>query len=341
MLILCTWSGKISGKRHLPNTIVVISLYFLIRERCVHGQRKYQFKKVYPVEHIVDSSVNFNANDFCQPQVDVITFQEVFMGGCFSDLRMRDLLTQAGFPYHTGTVGEPLQWPPKDLYIINGGIMIASRYPITREKQMVFEYIDSFSPDRVMAKGIMYARVEKTVNGQSKTYHVFNTHFIFAQEDDRREGRLEQAQEVYEFIKAQGIPRNEPVLIGGDFNMDWNQELEIGHIHEVTGILNAGIPVRVGSQETTHGTFNDWPNKKDKWLDYVLWSKDHQEPTYASIQVATEVTLNPKVEICYKAPVLTTWTYLWPNDATCKEIKELKDLSDHWPVIATYIFPSL
>lgn len=275
------------------------------------------------------------------PEVDVIAFQEVFVGGCFTDnISLRDLLSLAGYRYFTKTVGDPIEWPPTDhLQVTNGGIMIASKYPILAEKQFVFHAIDPWSPDRFMAKGVVYAKIQKSTFGKSKIYHVFNTHYIFAQEPKRQEVRLEQSKEFADFIKQQGIPTEEPVLLGGDFNMDWNSEMD--HVHDIVRILNAGLPPHVGEWDHSHGPYNDLlpPDKEKKYLDYVLYRLDHQLPDYVTQEVIPLYAHNP-VEVCLEAP-LTKPGYTWPNADYCEKAEQIRDLSDHYPVLVRYIFPKV
>ncbi|CAH1778033.1 unnamed protein product, partial [Owenia fusiformis] len=54
--------------------------------------------------------------------IDLVVFQEAFMGGCWPDINMRELINFNGFPYITG-FGDIKQYR-------NGGIFIASRWPI-------------------------------------------------------------------------------------------------------------------------------------------------------------------------------------------------------------------
>ncbi|XP_070531618.1 uncharacterized protein [Ptychodera flava] len=102
------------------------------------------------------------------PDVDVIVFNELFMGGCFGDsgkLDLRELLDYHGFKY-TATVGENgcLSQQPPD--VENGGVAIASRWPILIETEKIFENYPNITAGTFQCKGVMYAKVEKTVDSK-------------------------------------------------------------------------------------------------------------------------------------------------------------------------------
>lgn len=66
------------------------------------------------------------------------------------------------------------------------------------------------------AKGVSYAKIEKTVDGVSRVYHVMGTHLIAA--DKRDDTRNKQVKEWRDFVVKKNIPSDEPVLYGGDIN---------------------------------------------------------------------------------------------------------------------------
>jgi hypothetical protein len=58
-------------------------------------------------------------------------FNESFSGVCAKDLELTDLLTYYGWSHHLPTISS--WWKPS-----NGGIFIASRWPIVASRDLVF-----------------------------------------------------------------------------------------------------------------------------------------------------------------------------------------------------------
>ncbi len=205
--------------------------------------------------------------------IDVIVFQEVFMGGCWpEDVSVRDLLTYYGYPYLTETLHSDLIWK-----VENGGIFIASKWPIIEEDQHIFVNSDPESWDFVAAKGVAYAKVNKTVDGKSQIFHVMGTHFQAGSTDDIQYG---QAKEWSDFMTSKNIPKDEPVIYAGDLNADVYREPD--HFFSIMDILQASLPELVGE---VNGTivpgYNDILNIRNKtgpakWIDHVVYSNLHK-----------------------------------------------------------------
>jgi len=103
--------------------------------------------------------------------VDVATFCEA------DNSEERDLMFAAfaavGYKYRTDILEDP-----DNHHLINGGVIIGSKWPILREDQIIFDHCKG--TDCLAAKGVKYARVEKTIsNGTgnvSKIFNIFATH---------------------------------------------------------------------------------------------------------------------------------------------------------------------
>ena len=143
---------------------------------------------------------------------DVATFCEA------DDSDTREAMFSAfrglGYAYNTAVVEDY-----DDLSLVNGGVVIGSKWPILREDQMVYRDACTDS-DCLAAKGVNYARVNKTVGGESKIFNVFATHMQAWSGSSEKAVRVEQAKQLKAFVAAQAIGPDEPVLFTGDFNID-------------------------------------------------------------------------------------------------------------------------
>lgn len=59
--------------------------------------------------------------------------------------------------------------------LLNGGVIIVSKWPIIHEAQHIYRSACHYS-DCLAAKGVKYARVLKTIGDTSKIFNVFATH---------------------------------------------------------------------------------------------------------------------------------------------------------------------
>uniref|UniRef100_A0A1I8IDW4 sphingomyelin phosphodiesterase n=1 Tax=Macrostomum lignano TaxID=282301 RepID=A0A1I8IDW4_9PLAT len=246
------------------------------------------------------------------PELDVVIFEEAFMGGCWYDnhlVSMRAIMAAYGFPYYTETVGSFLD----AYFIINGGVFIASRWPITSSVRM--QFADSGHADKFSKKGA----VPKIGDSYDKI-------------------RVKQAIELREFLANMKLPSSEPVLIGGDFNCDLNNNPT--NVNDVisTG-MNAEMPEIIGEVRATFDYLtNDVVepgNTLLEWLDYVVHSRSHKAPKSASLE-ADRLTADQDITYCNSAPVQPY--YVWPWASTCAKVKTTRHLSDHYPVIARFKF---
>lgn len=151
---------------------------------------------------------------------DVVVFQELFDNSA-SDILMARL---KGYPYRTPVVGRSKDgWHQtlgdySSLPYEDGGVAIASRWPMTRQIQYIFD--DACGADSLSEKGFAYARLN--VNGTP--VHVLGTH-LQADDDGCDDGeaartRTSQLKEMRHFVDGLKIPAGEPVIFAGDMNID-------------------------------------------------------------------------------------------------------------------------
>ncbi|XP_071504984.1 sphingomyelinase C-like [Diadema antillarum] len=272
------------------------------------------------------------------PDVDVIVFNEVFMGGCFSvynesmeesELTIRDILDQYGFIHYTETVGSPPQ-PPRKLE--NGGVFIASRWPILREDSFVYNESVPLTADDISGKGAVYVQIEKSVGGESKTYHVLGTHLQATQRANADAVRVAQATQMYELMRKQNIPAGEPVIYAGDLNARNGTQ----HGHDVISALHSEVPDIVGERIYTYdGVENTLLNSTGQsWIDYVLYSTFHLQPVYATLEVVRPMSSQP-FDVCMLSlsPFPT-----YPFSERCLLEISTWDLADHYAVLGVFDF---
>lgn len=71
------------------------------------------------------------------------------------------------------------------------------------------------------AKGVVYARILKTnTQGIKQVFNVFGTHMQAWDSVEAANTRLKQQQSINTFIDSLNIPKSEPIIIAGDFNVD-------------------------------------------------------------------------------------------------------------------------
>ncbi|XP_070554661.1 uncharacterized protein [Ptychodera flava] len=270
--------------------------------------------------------------------VDAIIWNEVIMGGCFPNdgISLRQVLNQYGFVHHTKLLANGT----RDMYRRpeNGGIFISSRWPIVKEDEWIYKHTTEPSPDSLMSKGAAYAKIEKTVDSQTRFYHLFGTHLQAHEGDRYAEQRALQAKEMHTLMKKQNIPVDEAVIYGGDLNTDmytspdqWDQVLQI---------LEADMPPIVGPLNITDDNQNNdliHPNDTSwsKWIDYVIYSNQHLIPNNASQESIKYV--DEPFEVCMRSS-LPARRHTYPYEVMCQQSWYVTDLSDHYAVLGRFDF---
>ncbi|XP_022083154.1 uncharacterized protein LOC110975205 [Acanthaster planci] len=281
------------------------------------------------------------------PEVDVVVLQETFMGGCIvngnNSLKLRDILREFGFVYSTRTVGDSLAFLPqggvqakRNSTAENGGVFVASRWPIVKEEQMVFENYDSTTSDALSAKGAMYALVRKTVDGVTKDFHIFGTHLQSSEQPQSPGIRVLQAGEVFSFMQSVSIPLGEPVIYTGDLNGDFINKTE--NARAIIAALNATKPPLSGSLVVTYDHQNndnlDPIDKEAEYLDYILTSNGHEQPLTATSKVLRPRSDKPLL-VCRGFHLI----FKYPHSPDCRKTKTITDLSDHYAVVGIFEYP--
>ena len=251
---------------------------------------------------------------------DVVIWSEAFDDGPREALQF--LLRLRGFVFHTAVVDT------SNPFTEDGGVFISSKWPIVEQDQRV--YSDAcVGEDCLSEKGVSYAKIVKSINGDSQIYHIFGTHLQATTtlvvgapnpEIDRiasAAARRDQLRQLQAFIFTKSllgsIQPGEPVIIGGDMNIDRYTEVSafLGEYEEMLSILNATDPNEFAWRETEFSWYPqdgdildpniNWlasPPGSPELLDYVLYSKGRdplsQFETALKGRTASQVTLGTK-----------------------------------------------
>lgn len=206
---------------------------------------------------------------------DILLLQEVF-----SDRHRRQLLDDlaTAYPYRTRVLGRDRGFAQ------DGGVMILSRWPIEAEFQRPFGRLCA-GKDCLADKGVLYARIDKA----GQRVHVLATHLQSGR--DKHALRMAQLRVIRELMGAMAIPSDEPVLLGGDLNVDRlvpGAPAAGGYHGAMLSALAAAEPAPEGGRHQP--TFDPARNPlarhgQAQVLDYLLVSSAHLQPDRANSRV--------------------------------------------------------
>ena len=197
---------------------------------------------------------------------DVVLLQEAF-SDYHRDIVLRGLRQE--YPYQSNVLGRDSGLKQ------DGGVVVVSRWPIEAERQMLFGGLCR-GKDCLADKGVLYTRINKS----GSRIHLFATHLQSG--TGRDVTREHQILRMRRWIDAMRLPLTEPVLIGGDLNVDLLADDETGAFTRMLEILKAAPPTMPADGQD-RVTFDPVGNSladgtRAKYLDYVLYSKAHLEP---------------------------------------------------------------
>ncbi|KAG1707031.1 hypothetical protein DVH05_026227 [Phytophthora capsici] len=262
---------------------------------------------------------------------------------CF-DYRARDILldkmSEAGYFFFSPTVGHKRMNKSNMRKLLNGGVLLASKYPILSVRVKLFEGACA-GADKLADKGVLYCKILK----DGMLVHVFSTHLQAWNDPLSRTMRKLQMDMVSNFMRAMDIDEvNDVVLFVGDLNVNYwlnktNQEYD-----EMLNIFEAKDPSVVHPRKL--GNVSDSDKKESaaefkhlrkysfdprvnalaadglstdgslELLDYILYSRTHRQPKTASSWVQ---------------PLTTTQPWMWRGQPQF-------NLSDHFPVVSEFTF---
>ncbi len=259
------------------------------------------------------------AQEILRDEYDVIVLSEVFDNDLRKDLRKA---LAEKYPFHTQVLEtDGSLWG-------DGGVKILSKWPIENPRKRIFGGGDGW--DFFAEKGVLYVSIDK--NGTR--YHIFGTHVQAGNSDDNRKTRRSQFQKIKNFIDDMNISETEAVIIAGDLNVDKNDSLN--EYNEMLQTLNAVPPALIGHPYSADGKINDFRDLGDsrQLLDYVLYSKDHKQPTKHLVR-QTGISGSQLVPAAYNRVMF------YRSDSPWRELPTQRyrwDISDHYPVFGWFDF---
>jgi hypothetical protein len=266
-------------------------------------------------------------------ELDVVVMNELIPHSIF------DIVTEGmasiGFKYKT--------YQLKDMLTENGGIVIYSKHEIIQQKFTLFGSACK-GTDCLSAKGISYARINK----DGMMFNIFGTHLQAWPGAKSQFIREEQIQQMGKLMQSMYIPKNEPVFLCGDLNMDMYENND--HLKHLMFTLGLNIPmihedshpftvdpennVLSGSDEPYTYKTENWPDgcveeyyktkrcpcSPIEWLDYTLYSKKHLKPLNSYMK-----SINAKVDP-------------FEMELRSGQVETIRDVSDHFPVLGHFEF---
>lgn len=213
---------------------------------------------------------------------DVVVFQEL-QDNSSSELLLAQLQTR--FKYQTPVVGRSQSgWDSTEGWSNNspedGGVAIASRWPIVERRQYLFRTAGC-SWEQYALKGFAYVKLQ--VNDQY--YHLVGTHLQSEDSgcNDHWAVRQAQLREISDWLVSRNLPKDEVVLIAGDMNIDrrnteqYSAMLDILQASEprYAGVSSSFDTLRNGLALERYGARS---GDDSEYLDYILTLKDHRQP---------------------------------------------------------------
>lgn len=174
-------------------------------------------------------------------ELDILCLQEIFDNKVYKI--MKKTLKKIGFVYKTERIEERFR--------INAGGLIFSKHKIIESDKIVFKKSSIFLSANI--KGCNYAKIEK----DGKKINVINVHLDSFEE----QLRTTQMNLINRFIKEQMFPKEELVVICGDFNLDFYRN----EMNMVNNIFKYKIP-EINSdilKFSVDGHDNDWIKRRD------------------------------------------------------------------------------
>lgn len=275
-------------------------------------------------------------------QPDVIIFSEVIND--YADNAINDLGDV--YPYRTPILGQVCSGGDWDsiqgdcsnaFTVVRGGVVIASKHPITQQHAYVFHSSLFGSADYQANKGAVYAEID--INGNR--FHLVGTHLQATHDesaDQEHMIRMNQLDEINDWLEQFTISTSEPLIFGGDFNVDFNQTVQVKDMlqhaeanlwYQFDGIGSYPEDNWMARSSNYHYGYDMCYNDT---LDYVMTHKDHLQPRQPAEQTVLPL----------KATRAWYWSYLygrWPLcNGTYYHNGYTRDLSDHYPVQATFSY---
>ena len=71
--------------------------------------------------------------------------------------------------------------------------------------------------------------------------------------------------------------------------------------------------------------------------DYVMYLSEYEKPSSSNLEVLDSKTASP-MKICWGVNKENIGSYRFPDSPECRETREFRDLSEHFPLVAEFTF---
>jgi exonuclease III len=263
---------------------------------------------------------------------------------CLQELIVNRKQVLNGFTLHpfVTDVIQP-KWFGNNIRFVESGLVIASKWPILKQSSHTFTG-KSYHAEALMAKSVLYAKIHVD---QKFVVHVFVTHMQAWSNATSKKIRLEQCKQIRTFIERQQISKEEPVILCGDFNVDFYEHFST--LREMMTLADCTICLPetpqfsfdptlnqlVGTDDAAeyatrshqHGCYDEFlasgicPCCPKQLIDGFALSNQHKRPTSSLVEVIQNV-----------APIPFD---VYINVSTTRKIR---NVSDHFAVFAQFEF---
>lgn len=228
--------------------------------------------------------------DFFQGN-DVVVLQEAFENSVSDKLQEK---AADRYPHQTPVLGRSKDgWDAtggswSDIAPEDGGVTILSKWPVVHKEQFVYDH--GCGADYLSNKGFVYAVLD--VNGTR--VHIVGTHVQAGDsacgDGEPQKIRAEQFRAIDSFLDEKAIPKDEQVMVAGDFNTDFRGDeypSMLANADLSPADARTGHPYSSDHMENTIAKArNDNGSRSD--LDYVLHRNGHARPAGWQNEVVKE-----------------------------------------------------
>lgn len=299
--------------------------------------------------------------DHSELHVDIIVFQELII----PHIRKKIIAAfrSLGYLYHS-------QRHDALLKLVDGGVVILSKYPIIEQDKLVFKC--GTGTDNLSAKGLIYCRILKYEN----VINIIGTHLQAWFTPKCQHVREMQFREIGKFISKKNFKPDENLILCGDFNVDMytsypyiEKLLKSNFLKIIRNEPNISTSSISSSSSSNESTILDFQHPRqqiqpiytldpktnqlvgnDEESMYI--SSDYPNGCYDEYLKTLQCSCCPQETVDY---ITYSYKHLCPISTSIKIInvkssqkftirlnntttREISDISDHYPVLATLVF---
>lgn len=253
-------------------------------------------------------------------KIDVLCLQEVIDNKVHEILKKE--LKKIGFIFKSKRLD--INWR------MNGGIVTYSRFPITEQSSKIFKIEHSSLIFAPVTRGAVCVKIMKG----TRYFNIVNTHLDSFNPDYRKK----QMVVLNDWINEQYFSEDEPIIICGDFNIDYHDE-EINNVDEIFEYEFAHLDSSKSiSDYSIDSSCNEWVKRRTKermfkpqkgrssLVDYFIY--DSEDIDNAKMKIVDLESDQKIKKILARLPFMI-------NIYTPFK-KSIKDLSDHFMVVCDF-----